>query len=193
MKRRPPSHPDLDALPSPDTLPDLLARVDQWLAKHRPRFAKALLPGATPAECTALQSALGHVLPEELRLWLGWHNGQSPDIVGAFESSWSLLSTRQIAEVKKELDAEASANWHAAWIPFLDDDAGNYVCIDARQPGSPVRECWLSTSKHALIAPSLTAWVADVLAAMERGEYVEDPERGTFYRTRSAERGTRNE
>ena len=78
--------------------------------------------------------------------------------------------------------AEASANWHAAWIPFLDDDASNYVCIDARQPGFPVRECWRGKAEHAVIAPSLTAWVADVLAAMERGVYVEDPERGTFYR-----------
>ena len=71
----------------------------------------------------------------ELRLWLAWHNGQSPDVIGAFESNWNLLSTRQIAEVKKELDAEASPNWNAAWVPFLDDDADNYVCIDARQPG----------------------------------------------------------
>jgi cell wall assembly regulator SMI1 len=186
MKKRPASNADLGSLPSPDGLPDLLGRVDQWLATHRRRFVKALLPGATPAECAALQSDLGHALPEELHVWLAWHNGQSPDVVGAFESNWSLMSTRQIADVKKELDAEASANWHPAWIPFLDDDADNYVCIDARQPGFPVRECWRGKSEHAIIAPSLTAWVMDILAAMERGEYVEDPERGTFYRKRPA-------
>jgi cell wall assembly regulator SMI1 len=186
MKKRPPSSADLGDLPSPDTLPDLLAGVDKWLAKHRKRFVKALLAGATPAACDALQSDLGHALPDELRVWLAWHNGQDPDVVGAFESNWSLLSTKQIADVKKELDAEASPNWHAAWIPFLGDDDGNYVCIDARQPGFPVRECWPSTSEHAIIAPSLTAWLTDVLAAMERGDYVEDPERGTFYRKRSA-------
>jgi cell wall assembly regulator SMI1 len=185
MKKRPESYPDFGLLPSPDELADLLARVDQWLASHRSRFVKALLPGATPTECAALQSDLGHALPEELRLWLAWHNGQSPDVIGAFESNWCLMSTRQIAEVKKELDAKASANWHAAWVPFLDDDADNYVCIDARQPGFPVRECWRGKSEHAIIAPSLTAWVTDVLGAMERGEYVEDPERGTFYRKRS--------
>ncbi len=185
MKKRPPSSADFGPMPSPDLLPDLLARVDQWLATHRPRFAKALLPGATPAECTALQSDLGHALPEELRLWLAWHNGQNAEVVGAFESNWSLMSTRQIADVKKQLDAEASPNWHSAWLPFLDDDAGNYVCIDTRQPDFPVRECWRGTSEHVIIAPSLTTWVTDVLMAMEHGEYVEDPERGTFYRKRA--------
>lgn len=182
MKKRPATSSDFEMLPSPDELLHLLALVDQWLTTHRPRFAKALQQGATPAECTALQSDLGHALPEELRIWLAWHNGQNPDVVGAFESNWSLMNTRQIAEVKKELDAEASSNWHPAWIPFLDDDAGNYVCIDARQPGFPVRECWRGKAEHAIIAPSLTAWVADVLMAMMRGAYVEDPERGTFYR-----------
>jgi len=184
MKKRPASSADLGPLPSPDTLPELLARVDQWLAKRRRRFAKALRPGATPAEIAALQSDLGHALPDELRVWLAWHNGQDPDVFGAFESNWSLLSTKQIADVKKELDAQASPNWNAAWIPFLCDD-GNSVCIDTRQPGFPVRECWPSTSQHAIVAPSLTAWVTDFLAALERGEYVEDPERGTFYRRRS--------
>src|SRR5260370_41287167 len=105
MKRRPPSSADLGELPSPDTLPDLLARIDEWLAKHRPRFVKALRPGAPPAECAALQGDLGHAVPEELRVWLAWHNGQDPNVLGAFESNWSLMSTRQIADVKKELDA----------------------------------------------------------------------------------------
>jgi cell wall assembly regulator SMI1 len=182
MKKRSATSADSEIPPSPDELLHLLPLIDQWLTAHRHRFAKALLPGATPAECLALQSDLGHALPEELRVWLAWHNGQNPDVFGAFESNWSLMNTRQIAEVKKELDAEASANWQPAWIPFLDDDADNYLCIDASQPGFPVRECWSGTAEHAIIAPSLTAWVAEVLAAMKRGAYVEDPERGTFYR-----------
>ena len=181
MKKPSAGSADLGPPPSPDTLPELLARLDKWLAKHRRRFAKALRPGATPAEIDALQSELGHALPDELRVWLAWHNGQDPDVFGAFESNWSLLSTKQIADVKKELDAQASPNWNAAWIPFLCDD-GNSVCIDTRQPGFPVRECWPSTSQHAIVAPSLTAWVTDFLAALERGEYVEDPERGSFRR-----------
>ena len=108
MKKRPATSTDFTLPPSPDELPELLARVDHWLAKHRPRFAKALRPGATPDEITALQSDLGHALPDELRVWLAWHNGQDPDVFGAFESNWSLLSTKQIADVKKEARAPAS-------------------------------------------------------------------------------------
>src|SRR5262249_11742382 len=123
--------------------------------------------------------------PDELRVWLAWHNGQDPDVYGAFESNWSLLSTKQIADAKKEQDKQASPDWNAAWIPFLGDDDDNCVCIDTQQSGLPVREWWPSTAQHPVVAPSLTAWVTDFLAALERGEYAEDSERGTFYRRRS--------
>jgi cell wall assembly regulator SMI1 len=155
-----------------DRLPALLARLDAWLSEHRPRFAKMLLPGATP----------DNTLPEELRVWLAWHNGQSTDVPGAFVQSWHLLGTRRIAQLKKELDAEQSANWNSAWVPFLDDDNDNYVCLDTRQAGFPVRECWRGKQEHAVVADSLTAWVQQFMADLEKGAYVEDPERGEFYK-----------
>jgi cell wall assembly regulator SMI1 len=90
------------------------------------------------------------------------------------------MSTQQIGQVKKELDAENTPNWHAAWIPFLDDDNDNYVCLDNRQPGYPVRECWRGRQEHAIVAESLTAWVENLVKELEQGLYVEDQERGTF-------------
>ncbi len=162
-------------------LPALLGKLDAWLHQHRARFAKGLLPGATPDQLAALESALGQPLPDELRSWLAWHNGQSPDVAGAFVQSFHLLSAEQIANVKKELDARPSPDWDSGWIPFLDDDNDNYVCLDTRQPGIPVRECWRGKGQHAVVAESLTAWGEQFLAALEKGAYVEDPERGDFY------------
>ncbi|HEY7428707.1 MAG TPA: SMI1/KNR4 family protein [Gemmataceae bacterium] len=163
-------------------LEELLSRVDHWLSAHRPRFRRALLPGASSSDCDALAAALGKPLPEELRIWLTWHNGQNADVPGAFEQSWNLMSTQQIAEAKKELDAEPDEGWQQAWVPFLDDDNGNYLCLDLGSPGCPVRECWRGRSDHPTAAPSLTAWLSDFLATLERGAYTEDPERGTLVR-----------
>jgi cell wall assembly regulator SMI1 len=163
-------------------LPDLLRQLDEWLARHRKRFYHALLPGASAADLQALEKALGSPIPEELRTWLSWHNGQSADVVGAFEGSWNLMSAEDIAQAKEELDAEAHEGWHKAYIPFLDDDHGDYLCLDPHTAGVPVRECWRGRAEHAAIAPSLTAWVRDFVTALERGTYHEDPERGTFLR-----------
>jgi cell wall assembly regulator SMI1 len=163
-------------------LEGLLARIDRWLAAHRSRFHRALQPPATAAECDRLAAALGGNLPPELRTWLTWHNGQSPDVPGAFEQNWNLMSAEQIAEAKQELDAEGHEGWQRAWVPFLDDDNGNYLCLDPATAGTPVRGCWHGQADHATVAPSLTAWVEDFVTALERGGYTEDPERGTFQR-----------
>jgi cell wall assembly regulator SMI1 len=163
-------------------LPALLARVDAWFSAHRPRFAKALLPGATAEQLAALEIDLGFPVPEELHGFLAWHNGQNAEVVGAFLQSWHLLGTRRIDQLKKELDEEPSAGWNSAWIPFLDDGNGNYACVDSRQAGFPVRESWRGKQEHAVVAASLTAWVEQFVTDLEKGDYAEDPERGEFYK-----------
>jgi cell wall assembly regulator SMI1 len=172
--------------PESSSVPDmarLLARLEKWLAEHRPHFHRGLLPGATPAELENLRQSLGVPLPESLKAWLAWHNGISPDTMARFEENWILMSSGQIAEAKRELDADAAeTGWQPVWIPFLDDDAGDYVCLDTSQPGVPVREFWLDRKEHPVVAPSLEACLAERIEAMERGEFSEDPERGTFLR-----------
>ncbi len=163
---------------STDRMTALLARLDAWLATHRRSFAQGLLGGATPDQLAALERDLGQPVPNELHQVLAWHNGQCPDVPGAFFLGFHLLSTNQIVQVKRELDADKALHWHPAWLPFLDDDNDNYVCLDTRQPGSPVRECWRGRPVHEIVAGSLTAWLEHFLAALEKGEYVEDPERG---------------
>jgi cell wall assembly regulator SMI1 len=163
-----------------DQMMVLLARLDQWLNTHRDRFQQALQPGATAAECDALTAALGRPLPEELRALLMWHNGQNPDVPGAFEQNWILMSTEDIAEAKKELDGQPHEGWHKNWVPFLDDDNGNYRCLDFGASGSPVLECWRGRADHPVVAPSLAAWLDAFVTALERGAYAEDPERGTL-------------
>jgi cell wall assembly regulator SMI1 len=170
-----------DAPRSPgDKMTVLLARLDQWLNTQRERFQQALNPGATAADCDALAADLGKPLPEELRALLTWHNGQNPDVSGAFEQNWMLLNTNEIAEAKKELDEHPHEGWQNNWLPFLGDDNGNYRCLDLGSSGCPVLECWRGRADHPVVAPSLSAWLESFVAALERGAYAEDPERGTL-------------
>jgi cell wall assembly regulator SMI1 len=166
--------------PSGHNLRDLLGRVDKWLSAHRSRFQHALKPGASSADLDTLAAALGKPVPEELRTWLGWHNGQNADVPGAFEQNWILMSAQEMAEAKKELDAQPHEGRQHNWVPFLDDDNGNYLCLDLSAPGCPVRECWRGRSDHPTAAPSLSAWVSEFVSGLERGAYVEDSERGAL-------------
>ena len=144
-------------------------------------------PGAGPADSKALQTGLSVPPPDELLQLLTWHNGQSDDFVGALEQSWNLMSTRQILDAKQQLDAGAAAEgpasaWRPSWIPFFDDDAGDYLCLDTSQQPAPVREVWRGKAEAPVAAPSLTAWLESFVSAVEHGDYHEDPECGTFLR-----------
>jgi cell wall assembly regulator SMI1 len=169
--------------PKPATagLRSLLSRIDEWIGQHRARFNGALRPGASAAELDAAASTLHLPLPAGLRALLGWHNGQDPDVFGALESNWNLMTTDQIVEVKKDLDANPPSGWDRAWIPFLDDDNNSYVVVDTAHDGA-VREVWHGQQEHPVAAPSLTAWVQKFVEGLESGAYHEDPERGSFYR-----------
>lgn len=160
----------------------LLGRLEKWLHQHRRRYAEGLLPGASAQELDATQAALGVPLPQDLRTLLSWHNGQSGDFIGHLENNWDLMSASRIAEAKREMDAgdRARSGWQPAWVPFLEDDSGNFLVLDTNQPAAPVRECWQGNPDHSVAAPSLAAWLEQFVGAVEQGRYHEDPERGTF-------------
>jgi cell wall assembly regulator SMI1 len=162
---------------------ELLQRLERWLAKHRRRYRAGLRPGASAADLDTLQAELGRPLPADLRTLLAWHDGQNDDFIGHFESDWDLLSVDGIRAAKKELDAEKPTGWQTSFIPVLADDMGDYFCLDADQPAAPVRIFWQGRKEPEAAAPSLTAWLADFVAAVERGAYHQDPERGSFLRS----------
>jgi cell wall assembly regulator SMI1 len=161
----------------------LLGRLDHWLADHRHRYHEGLLAPARPEDLSALEQNLGRPVSDDLRTWLTWHNGQNDQAFGALEENWHPMSATEIAEVKKELDGEGHPGWQRSWVPFLDDDAGNYLCLDTGQAGEPVRACWRGKANHEVVAPSLTDWVRRLVTGLEQGAYTEDPERGSMHRS----------
>ncbi|HEV3118705.1 MAG TPA: SMI1/KNR4 family protein [Gemmataceae bacterium] len=165
----------------------LLTRLERWLKAQRPRFLEDLAPAAGVAELNELRSLLGGRLPDGLAALLSWHNGERPGAAGYFVEHWRLMSSDDIIEATTELKRPPARDrpedrWDAAWIPFLDDDECNYTCLDSSRPGEPVREVIFGHPRQEAVASSLTAWLADFVAAVERGEYVEDEERGVFMR-----------
>jgi cell wall assembly regulator SMI1 len=165
-------------------LPELLQRLDAWLAKHRERYHEALSPGATAEDLDALARAIGQPLPAELKQWLGWHNGQHVDLIGAFWEAFNLMSAEQIAAAWQDRSARHDPGWDHRWVPLLDDYQDDLIVLDLTQPSLPVREVWRGRAEHPVAAPSLTAWAERFVTDVEAGLYHEDPERGEFRRVR---------
>jgi cell wall assembly regulator SMI1 len=164
----------------------LLERLDSWLRSHRPRFQQGLLHGATAGDLEAIEHGLNHPLPPDFKALLNWHNGQSGEFVGHLENNWDLMNTSQILATKSDLDSGdlAQTGWQTAWVPFLDDNNGDYVCVDTSHADGPVREYWQGKAKHPVVASSLAAWLEQFVKGVEEGAYHEDLERGTFVRSR---------
>jgi cell wall assembly regulator SMI1 len=160
----------------------LLARLDAWLARHRQRYHEGLLPPASEGELDGLSKVLGKPLPAELRQWLGWHNGQSPDLIGSFYEAFNLMSAAQIAAAWQERHGEPQPGWDDAWVPLLDDYQGDLILLDPTQPGCAVREAWRGRGSYPIVAPTLWAWLEAFVGDVEAGRYHEDPERGEFRR-----------
>lgn len=196
VKNETPAAPTTLAHATLSTLTPILVRLQTWLAKNRLKYREALLPPATPIELADLEQALEFSLPAELQALLSWHNGQRRDFSGSLEQSWMLMSAEEIAMAIKELRNPGSTSdtpatgWQAGWVPFLEDGAGNYLCLDTRQPGTPIRAYWVGQADHEIVAPSLVVWLEDFVTALERGEYHEDPERGELIRATRLERVT---
>jgi cell wall assembly regulator SMI1 len=168
--------------PSASDLKSLLARLDHWLVKHRSGYHQGLASGATAEQLAGLEQSLGTKVPDELRTLVEWHNGQTPDLVGAFRESFRLLETEEIGEEYRDQAGRHGDTWDKNWIPFLADDQGDFVCVDAGQKGEPVREIWRGRHTSDIVAPSLTAWVQTFVEEVEAGMYHEDSERGEFIR-----------
>ena len=171
--------------------PTLLGRLAHWLGQHRRRYLEGLAPGATSEQLTSLQNTLGVPLPDDLRELLAWHNGQDDESAGCFEGHWYLMSTHEIESAWRELTGSAERGWRREWVPFLEDDSGNYAFLDTSHPGGSVREFWERNPEQPTVAPSLAAWLQDFVGAVERDEYAQDPERGVFLRRGGDDRVTR--
>ena len=181
----PHTHAGPPAAGNPVDMPTLLGRLAHWLGQHHRRYLEGLAPGATSEQLASLQNTLGVPLPDDLRELLAWHNGQDDESAGAFEGHWYLMSTHEIESAWRELTGNAERGWRREWVPFLEDDRGNYVFLDASHPGGSVRESWERNPEQPTVAPSLAAWLQDFVGAVERGEYAHDPERGVFMRRKA--------
>jgi cell wall assembly regulator SMI1 len=138
-----------------------LARLSTIWREKRPSFEKSLRPGARAPALAKLAKSLGVTLPPGFLAFYTWHDG-AKDEHEPFEGKYGWFSLAGILEHKKMLDShpepEVHASWSSAWIPFLQENYSDLVCLDTRS--GVVFERSNCEPQLLLLAPSFDAWLA---------------------------------
>ncbi|GAB3637994.1 hypothetical protein GCM10027422_35840 [Hymenobacter arcticus] len=159
------------------TFDALLARLDALLRQHRPTYHAALNPPVSAAALAAFETEFEVPLPPELRQWLGWHDGQPARLFDSLVGLYCFPSLADMADtmrINRELlaDGDFVPNWwRPTWLPFLTNGSGDHLCLDPEgtftsQPGQLI-EHWHDGEARTVLFPTLTAWLAAVVAAYE--------------------------
>lgn len=159
----------------------VIGRLDAWLRMHRPAYYAQLLPGVNDEQWRSFEAALGLSLPDEMREFFRWRNGQALDCYAGLVGNFGLMATATMLEERAALnellrsgEIEVPNWWSPGWVPFLDDVAGDFYCLDTEgtftgQAGQII--CyWHDYGRRSVIAPDFSSWLSTVVTRLEAGE-----------------------
>jgi cell wall assembly regulator SMI1 len=157
----------------------LIGRLDRWLAANRPDYYAHLLPGVTEAQLDAFEAQFSLKLLEAFRRLYRWRNGHDQLRSESLVYNLMFSSLEDIARVKELMDGMIGADfedprwWRQSWVPFLENGAGDHLCIDlaAENGGTPgqVLMFYHDWEQRPVRSPSVEVWLADLVASMEGG------------------------
>ena len=113
----------------------ILAQIEDWLASHRPQYRSLLNPPAGEYLFDALRSTAGVVLPDGVKRFYEWHDGQQAGTYDpllqnlTFMTLMEIATTQQMHQHVSVFDQWSEEHWQPAWVPFLSNGGGDYLCI----------------------------------------------------------------
>jgi cell wall assembly regulator SMI1 len=157
----------------------LIAEVDRWLAVHRPSYYARLRPGVDDAALGAFESRFSLRLPTAFRELYRWRDGQPLDCGESLQGNRMFVPLDDVAETKDLLDGmigydfEDPRHWRRAWVPFLHNGGGSYLCVDLRAEdgGTPGQLIgfWKSEKSRPVEYRSVEVWLSALADSMARG------------------------
>lgn len=180
-------------LPEPQSLTEVLERIDAWYKKYLPDVQATLRPGATDADLDALEKQIGLPLPADFRALYRWHDGQNWSVGGVLGLDFAPLD--QIAadltvwtDIAEDNDLAMNVMIYTVshptgaireqyasplWVPFLNDGGGNHVALDlgpdvAGKSGQIITTGRDETHRFVL-APNTETFLRTYLSRLESG------------------------
>lgn len=157
----------------------LIERLNRWLAANRPDYYAHLLPGASDAELNAFEAQFSVMLPDSFRQLYRWRDGHDQLRLESLVDNLMFSSLEDIARQKDLMDGMIGVDfedprwWRRGWVPFLENGAGDHLCVDlaAENGGTPgqVLMFYHDWERRPIRSPSLESWLADLVSSMENG------------------------
>jgi len=186
----------LKAMINPLPIAKSLDMLQTWAQSHAPGVS--FRPPADSAAIANFIDKSSLTIPEELHQLLLRADGEtrkSAGLIGNWrlmpiaeiQAAWGLLT--KLAEKGAFTDHSPNPSpyirhmwWHAAWIPIVSSDAGDYFCLDTDPPESQrfgqVLLYLQDRPERFLIAGSLRAWFDRIVQDLHEGIYTYDCEKG---------------
>jgi len=114
---------------------ELFAKIDDWLSVHRPEYFSLLNPPASDYLFGALRSTAGIELPDPVKRFYEWHDGQQAGTFDqlflnlTFMTLMEIATTHQMHQHVSVFDQWSEEHWQPCWVPFLSNGGGDYLCI----------------------------------------------------------------
>ncbi len=158
------------------TMKTALKQLERALEGSCPEVWGAMRRGASEEGLAALERAVGVKLPADLRELLQWRNGCK---LGAFYGDYVFSSAQEIKaqfltmKSARRASAAVRASCNALWIPFLNDQAGNFYAVDMAgvlggKPGQIVLYDH-AREAHPVVFAGLVKFVETMTALAEKG------------------------
>ena len=164
-----------------ETFSSLLSNIDQWLAENRSEYYAKLKKGASLEQLSQFKNRFNLVLPEAFELLYLWRNGQQESYSASFCGNRMLMSLESITSTKEMLDEMIGTDfedpewWKSDWVPFLENSAGDYLCVNLAsaedQQFGQLIEFWHAHKDRKIVFASLQDWAKELHQSMTSGTY----------------------
>ncbi len=114
---------------------EILLQVEDWLLTHRSEYWALLNPPAHEYLFEALRATAGIVLPEDVKRFYQWHDGQKSRSFEpllhnlTFMTLMEMATTHQMHRHVATFDQWNEDHWQPSWAPFLSNGGGDYLCV----------------------------------------------------------------
>ena len=114
---------------------EILVQVEDWLSTHRPEYFALLNPPAHEYLFEALRATAGIVLPDNVKRFYEWHDGQKARSFElllhnlTFMTLMEMAATHQMHQQVSVFDKWEEDHWQPCWVPFLSNGGGDYLCV----------------------------------------------------------------
>jgi cell wall assembly regulator SMI1 len=153
--------------------------MDRWLATNRPGYYAHLRPGVSDAQLGAFEARFAITLPAAFHQLYRWRDGHDQQNSDSLVHNLMFSPLEQAAHSKELMDGMIGFDfenpwwWRRSWVPFLENGAGDHLCVDlaAEDGGTPgqVIMFYHDWEHRPIRSPSLEAWLANLVESMESG------------------------